>query len=165
MFRPLLSSALLSCFLAASAQVSAPLPANTPDGCPIKITNINPTGDESFGRGLLSGGNVHDKDGHMFVLKVKNTSGKDIRGMKFQAAYFDATEDTTDIPVSWQWTDPLKADAEKSFRWQNLWRQESKVGWRVRLTKVLYEDGSNWEASKDNTCSEDYWRDKRHKAK
>jgi hypothetical protein len=84
--------------------------------------------------------------------------------MKFQAAYFDATEDVSDIPVSWQWTDPLKTGAEKSFRWENIWREESKVGWRVRLTKVLYEDGSKWEPATGQTCSGEFWRDKHHKA-
>ncbi len=132
------------------------------DACPISITNINPTGSDSFGHGLTSG-NAHANDGRMFVLKVKNASGKDIRGMKFQAAYFDAMEDATDIPVSWEWTDPLKLGTEKSFRWENSWRAESKVGWKVRLTKVLFDDGSRWEPAPGQTCSAEYWRDKRHK--
>jgi hypothetical protein len=49
------------------------------DACPISITNINPTGSDSLGHGLMSG-NAHANDGRMFVLKVKNASGKDIRG-------------------------------------------------------------------------------------
>ena len=129
--------------------------------CPIAITNINPTGDDSFGHGF--GRNAHANDGRMFVLKVKNTSGKPIKGMKFQAAYLDATEDSTDIPVAWNWTDPLKAGDEKSFRWENAWKGESAVGWKVRLVKVLYEDGSKWEPAQGQTCSGEFWRDKHHK--
>jgi hypothetical protein len=38
--------------------------------CPISITNIDPTGDDSMGHGLMSG-NAHAKDGRMFVMKVQ----------------------------------------------------------------------------------------------
>jgi hypothetical protein len=163
-----IGTALVSCTCLAGSQQSSTDPGGNPvAACPVSITNINPTGSDSMGGGFMKGmggGDAHSNDGRMFVLKVKNTSGKDIKGMKFQAAYFDATEDLSDIPVSWEWTDPLKADAEKSFRWQNLWREESKVGWRVRLTKVLYGDGSKWEAVKGQTCSGEFWRDKHHKS-
>jgi hypothetical protein len=135
----------------------------TPDSCPILVTKIDPTGNETFGHVVASGKNASASNGRMFVLKVQNTSGKDIKGMKFQAAYYDAIEDLSDIPVAWQWTDPLKAGDEKSFRWENSWREEARVGWKVRLTKVLFEDGSKWEPVAGQTCSGEYWRDKHHK--
>jgi len=161
-----IASIAFAAFLLASPASTQTVPAvQTPQACPIQITNINPSGDDSFGHAFVHNtGHAHDNDGHMFVLKAKNVSGKNIRGMKFQAAYFDATEDTTDIPVSWEWTDPLNADAEKSFRWENAWRNESKVGWRVRLMKVLFDDGTKWEPTAQGACSADYWRDKHHKS-
>ena len=157
---------LLAASIAACAHSQQPpTSADTAATCPVAITGINPSGADSFGRAFLRNtGNAHANDGRMFVLRARNDSGKDIRGMKFQAAYFDATEDTTDIPISWEWTDPLKASAEKSFRWENAWREESKVGWRVRLVKVLYEDGTKWEAPDASACRADYWRDKHHRS-
>lgn len=149
--------------VSASSQSNAATPASDAPPCPVKIEKIDPTGNESFSHGLMSGGSVHSKDGKMFVLKTKNESGKDIKGMIFQAAYFDAVEDTTDIPLAWQWTDPLPAGEEKSFRWANIYTAESKVGWRVRLTKVLYADGSKWEPASGQVCSSEYFRDKHHK--
>lgn len=161
--RSLKVRALVLCALLFTA-VSAYSQTTTPSAgasCPIKITDINPTGNDSFGHGFMSG-NAHANDGRMFVLKVKNTSGKNIRGMKFQAAYYDATEDLNAIPGEWEWTDPVKAGAEKSFRWHNEWRAESQVGWKVTLTKVLFDDGSKWEPASGQDCSLEYWRHKKH---
>jgi len=133
--------------------------------CPIEIVKIDPTGNDSFGHAFsnaMNGVSARRTDGTFFVLKVKNTSGKEIRGMKFQAAYYDATEDLHDIPVAWNWTDPIKVGAEKSFRWENIWREESKLGWRVRVLKVLFEDGSKWEPSPADACKGEFWRNKKH---
>jgi hypothetical protein len=136
------------------------------DSCPIAIVKVDPTGNDSFGHAFsqgMSGHSARHSDGHYFVLKVNNTSGKPIRGMKFQAAYYDATEDLHDIPIAWNWSDPLPANSEKSFRWPNeLYRDESLLGWKVRLLKVLYEDGTKWEPLKENACSGEFWRSKKH---
>ena len=144
------------------APTSDSAPADTPAVCPVSIVNINPTGSDSFGHAFGSK-DAHANDNRMFILNVHNNAGKDIKGMKFQAAYYDAIEDLTPIPVAWEWTDPLKAGDEKSFRWENSWRNESKVGWNVKLTKVLFQDGTKWEAAPGQTCSSDYWRDKHHR--
>lgn len=137
------------------------------DSCPISIVKIDPTGNDSFGHAFLAGSqgrSARQTDGTFFVLKVKNTSGKAIRGMKFQAAYYDATEDLHDIPIAWQWTDPVPASAEKTFRWENLlYRDRSLLGWKVRLLKVLYEDGTKWEPAKEDSCSGEFWRNKKRK--
>jgi|SRR5579872_1231666 len=125
--------------------------------CPISITKINPIGNDSVGHGMLTAlatnRSAHENDGRMFVLKVKNVSRKDISGMTFQAYFFDAVNDQHSIPVVWQWTDPLNAGAEKSFRWENLWRQEARVGWRVTPLKILFADGERWQPSSDGQCS------------
>jgi hypothetical protein len=161
----LLCSTVIAC-IAAFGQTNNTAPAPTHETCPIEVTNINPTGNDSWGHAMQTsnGSGVHGNDGRMFVLKVKNESGKDIKGMKFRVAYYDATEDLSDIPGDWQWTDPLKTGAEKSFRWRNDYRKESVVGLKVSPLKVLFEDGSTWEPAKPLACSLDYWRDKHHKS-
>jgi hypothetical protein len=125
--------------------------------CPISITKINPRGNDSIGHGMLTAlgtnRNAHENDGRMFVLKVRNVSTKDISGMTFQAYYFDAVADEHAIPVAWNWTDPLKAGAEKEFRWENLWLQEARVGWRVAPLKILFSDGEKWAAPSPGLCS------------
>ncbi len=120
--------------------------------CPVKFLVVNPKGNDSFGGALFKGGNAHANDGKMFVLKLKNTSTKTIRGMKFQASYYDATHDLHDIPVAWNWTVPIKPDEEKSFRWENNWHDTSVVGWRVLLLKVLFDDETKWEPSAESAC-------------
>lgn len=82
--------------------------------------------------------------------------------MKFRASYYDATHDLSQIPGDWEWTSPVKAGDEGTFRWQNHWRRESAVGWRVTLTKVLFTDGSTWESAGGQSCSGEYWRKHRH---
>ncbi len=150
-----------------SLLAAAQVPSAVPTACPITFIKIDPTGNDSFGgalsKGLTSGRSARATDGTFFVLKIKNVSAKQIQGMKFQAAYYDATEDLNNIPVEWNWTDPVKPGQEKSFRWRNIWRDKSLLGWRVSLTKVLFEDGSKWEASSDSICNGDYWRDKKRK--
>ena len=141
-------------------------PSSGQTACPVQIVDINPTGSDSLSgglaKGLFGGGNAHADDGRMFVLKVRNTSGKDILGMKFQAAYYDATEDLNAIPVEWNWTKTVKADSEQSFRWTNDWRDKSVVGWRITLTEVLFGDHSKWEPANGQSCHSDYWRSKKH---
>ena len=155
---------IVSVLLVATATARAQQ-ATSPPPCPVGITHIDPEGGLSFGQIIrTSKADAQAKLGHIFVLKAKNTSGKDIKGMKFQASYLDATEDSTNIPIAWNWTDVLKMKDEKSFRWDNAWSDQASVGWTVRLMKVLYVDGSKWEPSEGQVCSGSYWKDKHHKA-
>jgi len=141
--------------------------AGKSEACPIEITKIVPV-TESLLNNMATyesiGGKGYSAHNKFFKLQLRNVSGKDIRGMKFQAAYYDATEELNEIPVEWNWTKAVKDKREESFMWRNeLWKQESLIGWVVWPTKILFEDGSSWQADEKHACSGEFWRDKKHK--
>jgi hypothetical protein len=129
--------------------------------CPLKFGKVNPT---ATGPSLSRVGRKMT-DPPDFEVRVQNVSGKDVRGLKVQAAYFDATEDLTIIPVEWNWTSGIKVNAEKTLLWQNIYHKTASVGWLVVPVKILFEDGSTWEAKTPDSlvgCFGEYWRDKKH---
>src|SRR5438045_6670865 len=72
--------------------------------CPLEFIKIEPAQKQSWnrvGRSLTASDadRYHITHTPDFSIKVKNTSDKDIRGLKVQAAYFDATEDLHSIPI------------------------------------------------------------------
>ena len=102
-----------------------------------------------------------------FKVKVQNISGRAIRGLKIQAAYYDATEDLHTIPVAWNWQSAIAVGAETTLHWSNSeYHTKDFVGWLVAPLKVLYEDGSTWSAPGTPEsmagCFGEYWRDKKH---
>lgn len=134
--------------------------------CPLQFLKVDPTVKEGWGRvgrSMASSdmGRTMPPD---FVVKVKNATTKTIRGLKVQAAYFDATEDLHKIPVAWNSTTEIKALSEKSLSWPNdLYTDRAFVGWIVVPLKVLFDDGSTWEATSQNMtgCYGEYWRSKK----
>ena len=91
---------------------------------------------------------------------MKNASGKAIRGLKVQAAYFDATEDLHLIPMAWNASQVIKNGDKKNLTWQNDFsnKGETKIGWLVVLQKVLFEDGTEWDyTSTSPSCYGEYW--------
>lgn len=120
--------------------------------CPLTILKVDPDVKQSwnrFGRALTNSEAERNHMNHTpdIQVKVSNVSGKDIRGLKMAAAWFDATEDLHVIPIAWNWTSPIKAGAENTLTWANeLYKQETRIGWIVVPIKVLFEDGSKWSA-------------------
>jgi hypothetical protein len=131
--------------------------------CPLKFIKIEPLGSsmEQVNRALSQKGEIPPV---RFNVKVQNTSGKDIRGLKVQAAYFDATEDLHVIPVAWNWERGVKTAAEKTLSWNNeLYANTAFVGWIVAPIKILFEDRTTWQATEPmGDCYGEYWRDKKH---
>jgi len=156
---------LLSCALA------LPLGAVAQSSCPVLIENVNPRTTQSmsrFGRALTAKNDYereHLKNTPDFSVKLKNVSGKQVRGLKVQAAYFDATEDLHMIPVSWNTPDIIKDGQSKTINWENeLYnKDETMVGWVVVVQKILFEDGTKWEyTSAAPSCYGEWWKDGRH---
>lgn len=134
--------------------------------CPLAFVKVDPlvkSGWNRLGRSLATNQKANDMAPD-FVVRVENDSGKDIRGLKIQAAYFDATEDLNLVPVEWDWHSAIKAGATTSLTWQNdLYARTAAVGWVVVPTKILFEDGSTWTAFASTPgCFGEYWRDKKH---
>jgi hypothetical protein len=129
--------------------------------CPLKFETVTPGT-------LMTWGNVGKRLADQipsFKVKVQNVSGTAIRGLKIQAGYWDATEDLFRIPVAWNWNSPIKAGSETTLHWENaIYAHTSYVGWVVTPIKVLFEDGSTWDAHAESMagCYGEYWRDKKH---
>jgi hypothetical protein len=134
--------------------------------CPLNFVKVDPVVTSSWGRvGRSLASNQKAKDmAPDFVVRVENVSGKDIRGLKIQAAYFDATEDLSQVPVAWNWTSSIKAGATVSMNWTNeVYNHTAAVGWVVVPLKILFEDGSTWaDFGSTPGCFGEYWRDKKH---
>ena len=149
-----------------------PLATAAQTSCPVFISKVNPRTTQSwskFGRTLTSKNEAerkHIADTPDFSVELRNASGKDIRGLKLQAAYYDATEDLHLIPIAWNASQSIKDGSEKTINWENEIYKDSvptSVGWLVVVQKILFEDGSKWEYS-DATpeCYGEWWRDKKH---
>jgi hypothetical protein len=135
--------------------------------CPLKFESVDPSNNRTWGnfnRGMAQKSYIPE-----FKVKVQNVSGKDIRGLKVQAAYYDATEDMHAVPVAWNWQYAIKTGAETTLHWANTYYHETGfVGWLVLPVKILFEDGSTWDAhalkapESMEGCFGEYWRDKKH---
>jgi len=94
--------------------------------------------------------------------RVRNTSGKKIVGIVFNAAVADATERWVWIPqgnriAEFDWNRVLNAGQSKSLSWYLIsnfdetlyfnqpYYQEHSSGGSVVLARVLFADGSSWE--------------------
>jgi hypothetical protein len=147
--RPMLAATILfsTVCLAPStnAQNAAPNPS-TPAACPVQFVRFNPSG---------------------VSVRVKNTSGKDIVGLVFNAALADATEhwiwlhwnfDATRPIRNFGWNKLIKPDAAKTLSW---YREdidfEHGGGGAFVLTSALFADGSTWEESLDGASCKYVW--------
>lgn len=127
--------------------------------CPLKIEIISQNS-------LMSWANVgveYEKQVREFKVKVQNISGKDIRGLRALTAYYDVTEDLHTIPVTWS-SGFIKTGAETTLHRKN--RYGAQIGWLVVPVKVLFEDGSSWDARDASVsmagCYGEYWANKKH---
>jgi hypothetical protein len=123
--------------IAANAQ-TAPVGSAAPSSCPLALLQFNPSG---------------------VAVRVKNVSGKRIRGLSFYAALSDATEhwkwfhwdfDDTRPLREFGWNKTLKPDATKTLVWNGYLNFEHISGSAFVLTSVLFEDGSDWEEPADS---------------
>lgn len=139
--------------------------------CPVQIEQVNPKTTQSWsrvGRSLTAKNDYERerlKDTPDFVVKVKNVSGKQVRGLKVQAAFFDATEDLHMIPIAWNASEIIKDGESKNLNWENeLYnKDETMVGWLVVVQKILFEDGTKWDyTSASPSCYGEWWKDKKH---
>ena len=150
--------------------LALPLSAVAQSTCPVIIEKVNPKVTQSWSRVSRSLNSNDAERRHLantpdFSIQFKNASGKDIRGLKVHAAYFDATEDLHTIPISWNANKTIKNGEEKSLIWTNeLYKgDETDVGWIVVIEKVLFEDGSKWEYTPSTpSCYGEYWANKKH---
>lgn len=144
-----------------AAVLAFSLPCFGQDSCPVTFIKVDPEANR-LSRIIKSNTTPPPE----FNIKIENNSGKDIRGAKFQAAYFDATEDLHLIPVAWNTTKGIKAGVEQTVSWDNSLyadRNHTAVGWIVVPMKLLFEDGTTWMATEDmQGCYGEYWKDKKH---
>jgi len=147
----LVVSVLLSSTLA-PGQTKATYPA-VPETCPIQFERFN----------LSSGVSV----------RIRNTSGKKIVGLVFNAALADATEhwkwyhwDFDDArPVrNFGWNKAIKVGAAKTLSWS--WTSldfEHGGGGAFVLTSALFDDGSIWEEPGGGTSCMCLWHNSHKK--
>jgi hypothetical protein len=141
-----------SCFLVTVFMLSVVAHSQTtqsnslPTACPVEILSFNP-----------SGVSVH----------IRNTSGKTIVGLIFNAAISDATEhwkwfhwDFDDNrPIrDFGWNKAIKVGTTKRLKWitANLDFEHGGGGAFV-LTSVLFEDGSDWQEPIDSASCKYIW--------
>jgi len=135
---------LSSTFAHGQTKASGP---TVPATCPIQFERFNPSSGVS--------------------VRIRNTSGKRIVGLVFNAALADATEhwkwyhwDFDDArPVrDFGWNKTIKEGAAKtlSWSWTNLDFQHGGGGAFV-LTSALFDDGSVWEESGGRTSCMCLW--------
>ena len=144
----LLATAAFLCSPLAQAQnsISAPAP-----GCPVEFVNFNPSG---------------------VSVRVRNTSGKKIVGLVFNAALADATEhwkwyhwdfDNSRPIRDFGWNKGIKTGDAKTLSWDRADLDfDHGGGGAFVLTSALFEDGSTWEESKDTATCKYVWSH-RHK--
>jgi hypothetical protein len=120
--------------------------STSPAGCPVQFIRFNPSG---------------------VSVRVRNISGKPIVGLVFNAAIADAAEHwfwlhwyfDVNRPIrEFGWNKVIKADAVKTLSWDRADVDfEHGGGGAFVLTSVLFEDGSSWEESKDNSSCKYVW--------
>lgn len=128
------------------AQTIGPSPVSA--ACPLQIMSFSPGG--------ASWLNAH----------VKNTSGKTIVGLVFNAALADATEhwkwyhwDFDDArPIhNFNWNRKIKSGDAKKLSWDFDLKFEHGAGVAFVLTSALFDDGSIWEESPDQAACAYVW--------
>jgi hypothetical protein len=137
--------ALLLLSTLAYGQAAAPT-STAPTTCPILFGRFNPSS---------------------MILHIRNTSGKNIVGLVFNAALADATEhwkwyhwdfDDTRPVRNFGWNKTIKLGAAKTLSWSftNLDFEHGGGGAFV-LTSALFDDGSTWELPSGRTSCMCLW--------
>lgn len=160
-----LSLLCLSAFTSITVAAQSTLNMTDTDACPVSVKSINPS-HESFWNNMATSkrvGNVTYNDHNKFLeIKMRNNLPKEIRGIKFLAAYYDSTEDLHTISHTWGLHDGVKPNGDATGNWDtNAYQKESAIGWVVMPVKILYSDGSVWQ-QKSDSCVFEWWKDKKH---
>jgi len=151
---PLLDSARKFFFVAVAAllspafsdaQAASPNSAPSP-GCPVQFLRFNPSS---------------------VSVKIRNSSGKKIVGLVFNAALADATEhwkwyhwnfDETRPIRDFGWNKQIADGQVKSLTWYNADIDfEHGGGGAFVLTSVLFDDGSIWEETQGAASCKYVW--------
>lgn len=113
--------------------------------------------------------------------RVRNTSGKKIVGIIFNAAVADATESWIWIPegnriAEFDWNRELNPDQSKTLSWYLMsnynetiyfnqpYYHEHGSGGSIVLTKVLFSDGSSWQDLPNHDSCMGLWYNPHKKA-
>jgi len=107
-------------------------------------------------------------------VKIRNTSGKAIVGLVFNAALADATEHW--IWLHWDfdpgrpirefgWNKLIKPGEKKKLSWDSAYLDfQHGGGGAFVLTSVLFQDGSIWEERNDSSSCKYVWYNSHKKA-
>jgi hypothetical protein len=125
------------------AQNSAPAP---PNACPVQFVHFSPSA---------------------VSVRIRNTSGKKIIGLVFNAALADATEhwkwyhwdfDASRPIRDFGWSKSIKNGDAKTLAWNFADLDfDHGGGGAFVLTSALFEDGTSWEESKDTASCKYVW--------
>ncbi len=125
------SLGMIALFLSLSAFSQT---ASMPSSCPLALSHFDPSG---------------------VSVRVKNTSGKTVVGITFNAALCDATEHwgwvysnlgNVNQLREFGWNKSLKPGATKTLSWDHTYLDFKHAGGSaIVLTSVLFQDGSVWE--------------------
>ena len=128
----------------ARPQTVQPSPVG-PLACPTEILSFDPSG---------------------VSVRIRNTSGKTIVGLVFNAALSNATEQwkwfhwdfDENRPVrDFGWNKKIKDGQTKRMSWSASLDFEHSGGGAFVLTSVLFEDGSDWQERADGSSCRSLW--------
>ena len=92
--------------------------------------------------------------GSTLNVKYKNTSEKEIQGVKFNATFYDSTNDPHPIG-GFQDSGKLKPGKSTLGEWHAGWEKrygELAGGAEVWVEKVAFNDGTSWQDDGEHTC-------------
>jgi hypothetical protein len=133
--------------LVASGQTT---PGASPSTCGVELTELH----------------VAEIGYHTLSIHIRNTSGKRIVGLVFNAALSDATErwkwlhwnyDLTRPLQDIGWNKPVKDGESKKLSWNYDLEREHGGGVALVLTSVLFADGTRWEEDVDSATCKEIW--------
>jgi len=145
--------AILTCPVFTRSQTSQSN-SNAVTACPVEILSFNPSG---------------------VTVHIRNTSGKAIVGLVFNAAISDATEhwkwvhwdfDDSRALRDFGWDKAIEPGAKKRLTWSWGWGSyldfEHIGGGAFVLTSVLFDDGSRWqEMTNGDSCKVIWYKHKK----
>jgi hypothetical protein len=123
--------------------------------CPIKILAVDHETDRYQNFGSSSHPIILVPGGHTTRVQVENTSNKDVVGVKYMSAMYDATNDLSGGP---KMTSDRKIKAGKkikdSFDDAYYYRSRKQDGGvKVWVQKVAFADGTSWEDGGQKSCA------------
>lgn len=138
-----------------------------PACCIFAVGQVAPSGAAPSTCGVeLSQFHVAQVGYHTLSIHVRNTSGKRIVGLVFNAALSDATErwkwlhwdyDLTRPLQNIGWNRPVKEGESKKLSWDYDLDREHGGGVVLVLSSVLFADGTRWEEDVDRATCKEMW--------